>query len=126
MIIKLPILEQSLDDNGALVSTEHTEVFNIDTSVYSEERWEQHFPALAAKEGLFKYIERIQKDSVSDRVHVACMLKAIYCFIESEAIPTYKSFAQLINLAVPEYTERLIKILKSAFDAILNGSSVKN
>ena len=125
MTIKLPILKQSFED-GTLLSVEHLEVFNIDTSVYSEERWEQHFPALAAKEGLFQYVERIQKESVTESVKVACMLEAIYCFIESDAIPTYKSFAQMINLATPEYTTRMIKTLHDAFNVILNSSSVKN
>ena len=125
MKIKLPILEQSIE-NGNLISAERDAVFNLDTSVYSEERWEQHFPTLASKEGLFQYVERIQKDSVTERVKVACMLKAIYCFIESDEIPTYKSFAQMINLATPEYTTRMIKILHDAFNIILNSSSVKN
>ena len=125
MKIKLPILDQKIVD-GQIVSTERDAIFNIDTSVYSEERWEQNFPALASREGLFQYVERIQKDSTTERVKVACMLKAIYCFIESEEIPTYKSFAQMINLATPEYTTRMIDALRSAFDIILNGSSVKN
>lgn len=125
MTLKLPILEQSLTD-GEVVSSEREAMFSIDTSVYSEERWEQHFPELAKKEGLFQYVERIQKETATERVKVACMLKAVYCFIESDDVPTYKSFAQMINLATPEYTTRMIKILHSAFNAILGGSSVKN
>lgn len=125
MRIDLPILEQKLE-NDSIVNSERTASFTIDTSVYSEERWEKNFPELARHEGLFQYIERIDNNSISDRVKVACMLKAIYCFIESDEIPTYKSFAQLINLAVPEYTTRLIDTLKNAFKLILNGSSVKN
>lgn len=125
MRIELPILDQKIVD-GQIVSTERNATFNIDTSVYSEERWEQNFPALASREGLFQYVERIQKDSTTERVKVACMLKAIYCFIESDEIPTYKSFAQMINLATPEYTTRMINTLHSAFDLILNSSSVKN
>ena len=125
MRVSIPVLEQEYTDNG-IVSSEKDVCFDIDTSVYSEERWEQNFPDLAAREGLFQYAERIQNNSVSDRVRVSCMLKAIYCFLESDACPTYKSFAQLFNLAVPEYTERLITRLKQVFQAILGGSSVKN
>lgn len=125
MRIELPVLNQKIV-NGELISNERNAVFNIDTSVYSEERWEQNFPALASREGLFQYVERIQKESVTERVKVASMLKAIYCFIESDEIPTYKDFAQMINLATPEYTTRMINALHSAFELILNGSSVKN
>ena len=125
MRIELPVLDQKIV-NGELISNERNAIFNIDTSVYSEERWEQNFPALASREGLFQYVERIQKDSVTERVKVASMLKAVYCFIESDEIPTYKAFAQMFNLATPEYTTRMINALHSAFELILNGSSVKN
>lgn len=125
MRIELPILKQRIE-NGSIISEEKSAVFDIDTSVYSEERWEQNFPMLAEKESLFQYIARIRENDVTDRVKAACMLKAIYCFIESEETPTYKSFAQMFNLATPEYTDRMINCLKSAFGLILGSSSVKN
>lgn len=125
MKIELPILDQKME-NGEIVTSERLAIFDIDTSVYSEERWEQNFPALAANEGLFQYIERVQENAVTDRVRVSCMLKAIYCFIESAEVPTYKQFAQMISLSTPEYTVRMLESLKAAFKAILNGSSTKN
>ena len=125
MKIDIPILKQEIVD-GQLISSERSEKFEIDTSVYSEERWEQNFPALAEKEGLFQYISRVQENALTDRVKVACMLKAIYCFIESDAVSSYKEFAQMFNLAAPEYTDKLIATLKQAFEIILNSSSVKN
>lgn len=41
MKIGLPILEQKLEGDS-IVSNERIAVFDIDTSVYSEERWEQN------------------------------------------------------------------------------------
>lgn len=125
MKLYLPILMQEINDDK-LVSVEKNVLFEIDTSVYSEERWEQNFPTLAAHEGLFQYIERIQETASYDRVKVACLLKAIYCFIESDEITSYKDFAKMFNLAAPEYTEKLITTLKKAFETILSGSSTKN
>lgn len=125
MKVHIPILEQVFTEEG-VVNTEKDVVFDVDTSVYSEERWEQNFPDLAKKEGLFQYAERIRNESVTDKVRVACMLKAIYCFIESDAVPTYKAFAQMFSLSVPEYTEKLIAKLKQVFEAVLGSSSVKN
>lgn len=125
MKIQIPILKQQIKDNE-IISEEIISDFDIDTSIYSEERWEQNFPVLAAHEGLFEYVGRIQDKAITDRVRVASMLKAIYCFIESEDIHSYKEFAQMFNLAVPEYTERLISTLKNSFSLIINGASVKN
>lgn len=125
MKVKLPLLHQELKDEQ-LVKTEELIVFDIDTSVYSEERWEQHFPDLCVKSSLFQYIEKVQNNSISDRVKVAGMLKALFCFMESERIQTYKEFAQMFVLSDPDYTDRLIGKLKSIFSLILNSSSVKN
>lgn len=125
MKIELPMLKQEIE-GGELVSTEQSIQFDVDTSVYSEERWEQNFPILAEHEGLFSYIDRIQQEAISERVKVASMLKAIYCFIESDAIRSYKEFAKMFILSAPEYTERLITKLHSAFKLILGSSSVKN
>lgn len=125
MKIELPLLEQKIKD-GSLISEETSAMFDLDTSVYSEERWEKHFPELASREGLFQYIDRIHSAKASGRVKVACMLKAVFCFIESESISTYKQFAQMFNLATPEYTNRLIHTLYDAFKIILESSTVKN
>lgn len=125
MRIELPLLEQEIVD-GNLVSKERSVEFELDTSVYSEERWEQNFPRMAEHEGLFQYVERVSKNALTDRVKVISMLKAIFCFIESKEVRSYKDFAQMFNLAVPEYTERLINKLSSAFKIVLGSSSVKN
>ena len=125
MKIKLPIIHKKLVDDSVVIEESFINL-ELDTSVYSEERWEQHFPVQAQHEGLFQYVERIQAGAVNDRVKVACMLKAVFCFVESEDLPDYKSFAKLFDLATPEYTERLIQCLKGAFNAVLNSSSTKN
>lgn len=125
MIIKLPVQKQRLQDD-VLIYDEVSVPFEIDTSVYSEERWEQNFPNQAANEGLFQYIARVKEQGLTDRVKVTALLKAIYCFVESDSVPTYKDFAKLFNMATPEYTDKLIHSLKSAFELILNSSSVKN
>ena len=126
MKVAIPILRQSFD-GGKVVNEEKEELFDIDTSVYSEERWEQHFPAQAKQESLFEYIERVQHSKdVSDRVRVSAMLKAVYCFVESDTVPSYKQFAQLFVLSNPDYTERLINRLVSVFRAVSEGSAVKN
>lgn len=125
MRIELPTLKQEMVGEE-VITTESTAVFDLDTSVYSEERWEQNFPRLAEHYGLFQYIEKVQKESETNKVRVIAMLKAVYCFIESNTVPTYKDFAKMFNLAVPEYTDKLINKLKTAFKLVLGGSSVKN
>ena len=125
MRLELPLLHQELRDDE-VVSIRSSTVFEIDTSVYAEERWEQNFPKLAEKESLFQYVDRVKSDSTTDRVRLTAMLKAVYCFIESDAVPTYKDFAKLFSLSDSKYTEELINKLITAFKAITGSSSVKN
>ena len=125
MRLELPLLHQELRDDE-VVSIRSSTVFEIDTSVYAEERWEQNFPKLAEKESLFQYVDRVKGDSTTDRVRLTAMLKAVYCFIESDAVPTYKDFAKLFSLSDSAYTEELISKLITAFKAITGSSSVKN
>jgi hypothetical protein len=125
MRLELPLLHQELRDDE-VVSIRSSTVFEIDTSVYAEERWEQNFPKLAEKESLFQYVDRVKGDSTTDRVRLTAMLKAVYCFIESDAVPTYKDFAKLFSLSDSKYTEELINKLITAFKAITGSSSVKN
>ena len=126
MRILLPLLKQDIV-NDQLISKEEEVEFDLDTSVYSEERWEQNFPAQAAHEGLFQYIDRIHKaDSSSERVKVASMLKAVFCFLEADQVRSYKEFLKMFNLATPEYTTKLVDKLISAFRLVLGASAVKN
>ena len=125
MKIDLPLLKQSCVE-GKLVESESEVEFDIDTSVYSEERWEQNFPHLASKETLFKYISRVKNSHSPENVEVACMLKALFCFMESSQIKTYKDFAKMFILSNPEYLDRLVSKLRNSFNIILEGSSTKN
>lgn len=125
MKIEIPTLREEIRE-GELVREEKTILLDIDTSVYSEERWEQNFPLMAQHEGLFQYIERVSEIQTSDRVRVVAMLKALYCFVESSEIPTYKAFAQMFSLSATDYTERLINKLLETFRLITGSSTVKN
>jgi hypothetical protein len=128
MKIKLPLLRKEFDEKTKTVKQiRGTLECDIDTTVYAEERWERHFPELAQREGLFEYAERITgHKEEGGRAYVAALLKAVFCFIESDDLPTYKSFAQLFDLADEKYSTELINGFKDAFDLILGSSATKN
>lgn len=125
----IPIIKQEYDEKSNSVKTTNGILqVDIDTSVYSEERWEKFFPTNAAREGLFQYIERLAsvKNAVGERAYVASILKAVYCFIESDELPTYKDFAQLFILSDADYVHKLIQSLLNLFTAIIGDSATKN
>lgn len=94
----LPIVEKAIE-NDKLVTAKKTIDVKIDTSIFAEERWESNFPQNARRETLFAYVERIKTDGLNDKAHILSNLKALYCFIEGDAIPDFKSFCQMFDIA---------------------------
>lgn len=119
----LPIVEKAIE-NDKLVTVKKTIDVKIDTSIFAEERWESNFPQNASRETLFAYVERIKTDGINDKAHILSNLKALYCFIEGDAIPDFKSFCQMFDIADGEYLNELTNKMRVVFDIALNGSAV--
>lgn len=119
----LPIVEKAIE-NDKLVATKKSIDVKIDTSIFAEERWESNFPQNASRETLFAYVERIKTDGLNDKAHILSNLKALYCFIEGDDIPDFKSFCQMFDIADGEYLNELTNKMRVVFDIALNGSAV--
>lgn len=119
---KLPVQVKTDDGNGKITTTTRDIDVAVDTSIFAEQRWEANFPAQAAHETLFAYIERVQTDKLIDKAHILSNLKAIFCFIESDEIADFKSFCQLFDLADGEYLKRLTDKIEYIFNLVLNSS----
>ena len=119
----LPIVEKAIE-NDKLVTVKKTIDVKIDTSIFAEERWESNFPQNASRETLFAYVERIKTDGLNDKAHILSNLKALYCFIEGDAIPDFKSFCQMFDIADGEYLNELTSKMRVVFDIALKGSAV--
>ena len=119
----LPIVEKAIE-NDKLFTVKKTIDVKIDTSIFAEERWESNFPQNASRETLFAYVERIKTDGLNDKAHILSNLKALYCFIKGDAIPDFKSFCQMFDIADGEYLNELTNKMRVVFDIALNGSAV--
>lgn len=129
MRVNLPTLRKEYDESTDSVKVvRDTITCNIDMSVYAEMRWEQHFPETAKQYKLFDYVEMLQgkKGVVDGRVYVAAMLKAVFCFIESDDIATFKEFTQLFDLSEADFCKELINKIKHVFELAINSSTTKN
>lgn len=123
----LPVVEKSINDKNELVTVEKTIDVTIDTSLFAEERWEKYFPFNARNETLFAYIERMTNErKLEDKASVLSNLKALYCFMEGDAIPDFKSFCQMFDLTGGGYLEKLIEKIKFVFNLVLNDSAVSS
>nr|DAM82136.1 MAG TPA: hypothetical protein [Caudoviricetes sp.] len=120
----LPVVEKSIDENNNLVVNKKNINVSVDTSLFAEERWEQNFPHNAKNETLFAYIERVKNaGQIESKAHILSNLKALYCFMEGNEIPDFKTFCQMFDLADATYLGTLIDKIKTVFDLVLNGST---
>ena len=117
---KIPVQDKEINAENKLVVAEREIEVKIDTSLFAEERWEQNFPHNAKNETLFAYVERIQNAGVVGGANIVSNLKALYCFMESDAIPDFKSFLQMFDLADAEYLTRLVDKIKFVFEIALS------
>ena len=123
----LPVVEKSINDKNELVTVEKQIDVVIDTSLFAEERWEKHFPFNARNETLFAYIERMTNErKLEDKASVLSNLKALYCFMEGDAIPDFKSFCQMFDLTGGGHLEKLIEKIKFVFNLVLSDSAVSS
>lgn len=119
----MPIFEQK-EVKGKLITVEKTIEVTIDTSVFSEQRWEDHFPKQAEKETLTNYVSRIQKTKNKKCIaYVLSGLKALYCFIKSSNFPDFESFASNFNLADSNSLNKTVERIKYIFNLVLNSST---
>lgn len=122
--VKLPVFESHIDETNKKLVVDDKEIeVAIDTSLFAEERWEANFPHNAKNETLFAYIERLKNDGALDPAHVMSHLKALYCFIESDAIVDFKSFCQLFAITDAKRLARLVEKIKGVFEIIIDSAT---
>ena len=124
MKIKLPIQTKDIV-NGELVKKQSEKVFEIDTSLASQIRFETKFPELAQREDLDGYSKRICKVEELSVAVIISKMKMLYCWFDTDLC--FIDFLKLFDLTDTDYTvNKLTKAIKEAFELIFDGSAEKN
>ena len=124
MKIKLPIQTKEII-NGELVKHESEKVFDVDTSLASQIRFEIKFPKMAEREDLFGYSKRICKIEELSAPIIISKMKMLYCWFDTDM--TFVDFLKLFDLTDVDYSvNKLTKAMKEAFEIIFAESAEKN
>lgn len=124
MKIKLPIQTKEIV-NGELVKKQSEKVFDLDTSLASQIRFETKFPELAQREDLDGYSKRICKIEELSVAVIISKMKMLYCWFDTDLC--FIDFLKLFDLTDTDYTvNKLTKAIKEAFELIFDGSAEKN
>ncbi len=123
MKVKLPIQKKE-NIEGNLIVKESEKVFEIDTSLASQIRFEAKFPKLAEREDLFGYSKRICEIEELSASIIISKMKMLYCWFDTEI--EFIDFLKLFDLSDAKYIEKLTEAIKNAFELVLNSSAEKN
>lgn len=119
MIIKLPIVtkkEFNEETQKLIVEKGNLEV-EVDTSFKAHLKWEeQGFGNALGGIDLKTYTERVQKaleSNTTTKVELLGLLKLLYCYINSQKLPTFKDFLGLFDFEVAdEILEKIRAVLE--------------
>ncbi|MDR1093446.1 MAG: hypothetical protein LBL66_04785 [Clostridiales bacterium] len=128
MKIKIPYNRREITD-GKLINNYGEITAELDLSINAERKWEAHFPALAEKETVFAYVERIQNAAQTPQNTAAVVIssiKALYCFLNSDDLESFDKFAGLFDLSDAETIRRQVKTLETALRLVESGSAASS
>ena len=123
MKIKLPIQTKEII-NGQLVKKESEKVFELDTSLASQIRFETKFPDLAQREDLEGYSKRICAVEELSIPIIISKMKMLYCWFDTDIC--FIDFLKLFDLTDIEYIKKMTSAIKESFEIIFNASAEKN
>lgn len=123
MKIKLPIQTKEIV-NGELVKKQSEKVFDLDTSLASQIRFETKFPELAQREDLDGYSKRICAIEELSAPIIISKMKMLYCWFDTEI--SFIDFLKLFDLTDIEYINKMTNAIKEAFELIFKASAEKN
>lgn len=123
MKIKLPVQTKEIK-NGAMVKTQSEQEFDLDMSIAAQIRFETKFPALAEREDLLGYSQRIFEINDLSLGLIISKLKMIYCWFDTEM--GFNDFLKLFDLSDESYMKKLIKAMNDTFEIVADGSAEKN
>jgi len=112
MITKLPTLKKEVTfetidgvEVAKVIRHEGEMTVEIDTSFQAHLKWEEHFESTVGYD-LNTYTTMVKKWSKNPnkdkKVNFVGAMKLLYCYVNSEQLPTFKAFAKLFDYEIAE------------------------
>mgnify|MGYP001006316425 CR=1 FL=1 len=114
MIVKLPTISKTWNEETNQVEVTKSEIaVDIDTSFKAHLKWEEQFQSTVGY-SLSTYTDMVSewiKDPNNAKARLVGYIKLLYCYINSDKLPTFKDFAGLFDFEVADEISNKIKIV---------------
>lgn len=117
MIVKLPIItkKEFNEETQELLVEKGTLDVEVDTSFKAHLKWEeQGFGQALGGIDLRTYTERVQailEAKEPSKVELLSLLKLLYCYINSNKLPTFRDFLGLFDLEIADEILNKIRVV---------------
>jgi len=112
MTVKIPTIKKEIVDEKVIVTRNEIDV-QIDTSFLAHLKWEEHFQE-TLKYDLTTYTEMVKawiKNPDTAKAHFLGMLKLLYCYINSDKLPTFRDFCKLFDYDIADEVLKKISVV---------------
>ncbi|MDD4275929.1 MAG: hypothetical protein RBT65_07560 [Methanolobus sp.] len=116
MIITIPTISKEMV-NGEIKKTKGEMKVNIDTSFLAHLKWEEQFQSIVGYD-LATYTEMVKiwlKDKSKGKSHFLGLLKLLYCYVNSDELPTFKDFCKLFDV---EIADEILKKISAVLEEV--------
>jgi hypothetical protein len=125
MLVTLPRITRSFNEATGLVETQEDVIkAQVDTSFRAHLKWEENFQAF---KGLtLTEMTAVVADIIKDRSKavskITDILRVLYCYLQSDELPTFNDFLGLLDL---ENTQVIIQKITTVLEGVGN-TAAKN
>lgn len=119
MRFELPTLKEEFDNKTKEI-VEHNGTLDceLNLTLDAQQTWEDAFPELSKKIGLFDYVEQMKDIQIKDQATAIIALKIIYCFLLFDNKLSFREFVRMFTLSNTEYFDKLANTLTDILKAI--------
>lgn len=116
MIVKLPIIiNKTFNEKTSKIEIEKGTIdVEIDTSFKAHLKWEEQFSESMGGIDLQTYTLRVQKileNEKTSKSELLSVLKLLYCYINSNKLPTFKDFLGMFDWDIADEIVKKISIV---------------
>lgn len=114
MQVNLPTIERVFNEDTQKIEVKKGSLpVNIDTSFQAHLKWEEQFGATLNCD-LTTYTDRVKTwilDPNKAKAQFLGMLKLLYCYINSDKLPTFREFCKLFDYEIADEVLNKIKVI---------------
>lgn len=114
MVIKLPTIKRVYDEETGKTEIIRGELpVEIDTSFRAHLKWEEQFQAAVGYD-LTTYTQIVTswvKDPDRAKAHLVGLLKFLFCFINTDKLPTFRDFCGLFDFEIADEILKKINVV---------------